>query len=285
LERFASGWKRSYYGKGDVIAYRLNRDGVTPAGQSPVFGAKVKILIYGDAFWPTYTEGDNTGLIATDSMKNFVQRETINYAGPDLEAYCRFLAVKFTDKYPQVEGAQISATEIPYAAIPGQREAFRPAGPEKLTARIEMQRGAMVEAISGIAGFRMLRLGGSAFFGFVRDEYTTLPEIRNRPLNMWLDVEWSYTDTEDAFSGGRVPAMVREIVYSDFGSFESGSIQEIIYKIGTRVLADIACIAEIHLEANNRTWDTVVEEGEWLGVYTDARPAYGCLGLRLRREN
>ena len=285
MERFASGWKRSYYGKGDVIAYRLNRDGVTPAGQSPVFGAKVKILIYGDAFWPTYTEGDNTGLIATDSMKNFVQRETVNYAGPDLEAYCRFLAVKFTDKYPQVEGAQISATEIPYAAIPGQREAFRPAGPEKLTARIEMQRGAMVEAISGIAGFRMLRLGGSAFFGFVRDEYTTLPEIRNRPLNMWLDVEWSYTDTEDAFSGGRVPAMVREIVYSDFGSFESGSIQEIIYKIGTRVLADIACIAEIHLEANNRTWDTVVEEGEWLGVYTDARPAYGCLGLRLRREN
>jgi len=285
LERFASGWKRSYYGKGDVIAYRLNRDGVTPAGQSPVFGAKVKILIYGDAFWPTYTEGDNTGLIATDSMKNFVQGETMNYAGPDLEAYCRFLAVKFTGKYPQVEGAQISATEIPYAAIPGQREAFRPAGPEKLTARIEMQRGAMVEAISGIAGFRMLRLGGSAFFGFVRDEYTTLPEIRNRPLNMWLDVEWSYTDTEDAFSGGRVPAMVREIVYSDFGSFESGSIQEIIYKIGTRVLADIACIAEIHLEANNRTWDTVVEEGEWLGVYTDARPAYGCLGLRLRREN
>ncbi len=29
MEQFASGWKRSYYGKGDVIAYRLNRDGVT----------------------------------------------------------------------------------------------------------------------------------------------------------------------------------------------------------------------------------------------------------------
>ena len=32
MERFASGWKRSYYGKGDVIVYRLNRDGQAPAG-------------------------------------------------------------------------------------------------------------------------------------------------------------------------------------------------------------------------------------------------------------
>ena len=74
------------------------------------------MLVYGDAFWPTYTTGDNTGLIATDSMKNFIQRETMNFAGDDLEDYCRFLATKFLAKYPQVEGIQVSAVEIPYAA-------------------------------------------------------------------------------------------------------------------------------------------------------------------------
>ena len=92
MEQFASGWKRSYYGKGDVIVYRLNRDGLAPAGQSPVFGASVLMLLYGDAFWPTYTTGDNTGLIATDSMKNFIQRETMNFPGSDLEGFCHFLA-------------------------------------------------------------------------------------------------------------------------------------------------------------------------------------------------
>jgi len=46
---------------------------------------------------------------------------------------------------------------------------------------------------------------------------------------------------------------------------------------------DIPVIEEIHLEANNRTWDTIAEQGESLGVYTDARPPYGCLGLTLRR--
>ncbi len=67
--------------KGDVIVYRLHRDGHAPEGQSPVFGANVNMLLYGDAFWPTYTTGDNTGLVATDSMKNFIQRETMNFSG------------------------------------------------------------------------------------------------------------------------------------------------------------------------------------------------------------
>ena len=52
MEQFASGWKRNYYGKGDVIVYRLNRDGIAPHGGSPVFGASVLMLAYGDAFWP-----------------------------------------------------------------------------------------------------------------------------------------------------------------------------------------------------------------------------------------
>jgi len=45
----------------------------------------VRMLIYGEAFWPTYVTGDNTGLIATDSMKNFIQRETMNFEGYDLD--------------------------------------------------------------------------------------------------------------------------------------------------------------------------------------------------------
>ena len=190
MHHFVSGSKRNYYGKGDVIVYRLNRDGKTPSGQCPVFGANVLMLIYGDAFWQTYETGDNTGLIATDSMKNFIQRETLNFLGFDLESYGRFLAARFLDTYPQVEGVQLTATEIPYGAVAESNMAFAPAGPERAMARIELRRAGnaveTVEARSGIEGFRLLRLGGSAFHGFVRDQYTTLPDIHNRPLHMWL---------------------------------------------------------------------------------------------------
>ena len=161
MNTFASGPKGSYYGKGDVIAYRLNRDGRVPKGHSPVFGASVLMLVYGDAFWPTYTSGDNTALIATDSMKNFIQRETMNFEGQDLEAYCRFLAAKFVDTYPQVEGIQVSADEVPYESIDGDRQvAFSPSGPERARAQIEIGRAGIIDVRSGIRGFRLLRLGG-----------------------------------------------------------------------------------------------------------------------------
>ncbi len=216
-------------------------------------------------------------------MKNFIQRETMNFGGNDLEEYCRFLGEMFLAKYAQVEGLQISASEIPYAPLGGD-VAFVPSGPDTATARLEIDRTGIVEAASGVRGFKLLRLGGSAFRGFVRDEYTTLPDLHNRPLHMWLDLEWSYTKPDAAFSRGAVTARVRQIVRDVFTSFESGSIQQVIYQMGMRMLADIPAIAEMRLEANNRTWDTIAERGDELGVYTDARPPYGCLGLTLTRE-
>src|SRR5215471_11433122 len=202
MQRFASGDKRNYYGKGDVIVYRLQRDARVPEGQSPVFGASVMMLLYGDAFWSTYVTGDNTGLVATDSMKNFIQRETLNFTGADLESYCRFLGEKFLSTYSQAEGAQVTATEIPYVNLGAglKNPMFAPAGPDQAFARLELTPSGIVELRSGIRGFKLLRLGGSAFHGFVRDQYTTLPDIRNRPLHMWLDLDWSHTSTESAFS-------------------------------------------------------------------------------------
>ena len=282
MEYFASGVKQHYYGKGDVIVYRLTRDGSVPPGRSAVFGASVLMLLYGEAFWSTYTTGDNTGLIATDSMKNFIQRETLHFKGHDLEGLCRFLADKFLAIYPQVEGLQVSATEIPYDGLEGG-VAFTPARPDRAMARIESNRHGIIEAVSGVRGFKLLRLGGSAFHGFVRDEYTTLPDMKNRPLHMWLDLDWHYTDAAAAFNEGQAVAHVRQLVTAVFCSFESGSIQQLIHTIGTRMLDEMPTVRDVHLEATNRTWDTIAERGDELGVYTDARPPYGCLGLRLTR--
>ena len=282
MEQFASGWKRSYYGKGDVIVYRLNRDGQAPAGQSPVFGASVLMLLYGDAFWPTYTTGDNTGLIATDSMKNFIQRETMNFPGSDLEGFCHFLATKFLATYPQVEGIQVSAEEIPYAGLGGA--AFTPSGPARATARIELQPGRVVEACSGIRGFKLLRLGGSAFHGFVRDEYTTLPDLMNRPLHMWLDLDWQYTDPAAALNGGRMvgararsgPCGVRSVRVGQHPAADPPHRRATCW---TTTRPSPRCTSRPTIARGIRLPSAASE----LGVYTDARPPYGCLGLSLRR--
>jgi urate oxidase len=258
VHEFASGPKRNYYGKADVTVYRLRQP-------DDLFAANLTMLVYGDAFWPTYTTGDNAGLVATDSIKNFIQWETANYSGVDLPPYCRFLAEKFLATYPQAEGVQVSAVEVPYE---GSTD-FVPRHTESAAARIEMTRAGVIEARAGIRNFRLLRTGGSAFRGFVRDQYTTLPETTDRPLHMWLDLEWD----------GQAPALqVRGIVHEVFRSFVSGSIQQVIYEIATTMLAELPSISEVRIEATNRTWDRVGE-----GLFTDPRPPFGVLGLTLRR--
>jgi urate oxidase/2-oxo-4-hydroxy-4-carboxy-5-ureidoimidazoline decarboxylase len=282
VERLASGPRDHYYGKADVVVYRLIRDGRVPADRSPVFGATVKLLTWGGAFWPTYLRGDNTGLIATDSMKNFIHRETFAFSEFGLENYCRFIGQKFLDTYPQVEGLQMEAIQLPYTGLEGG-VAFIPSGPDQAFGRIEMTRDGVVHAVSGIRGFKLLRLRGSAFQGFVRDEHTTLPDRPSRVLHMWLDLEWSYASLDAAFSDGTITARVRAIVMDVFTSFESGSIQQIIHKMGTKLFADIPDISELRFEATNRTWDIVQERGEELGVYIDPPAPFGVLGLTLTR--
>ena len=283
MERLASGPNDHYYGKADVTVYRLIRDGRAGLDGNPVFGANVKMLTWGGAFWPTYLRGDNTGLIATDSMKNFIQRETFGFTESGLENYCRFIGRRFLDSYPQVEGLQMTAVQLPYAGLEGG-VAFVPAGPDQAFARIEMTQERVVSAVSGIQGFKLLRLRGSSFQGFVRDQHTTLPDRPSRVLHMWLDMEWSYAPLDAAFSDGAVTRRTRAIVMDVFKSFESASIQQIIHKMGTRIFSDIPEISELRFEANNRTWDVIQERGEEFGVYVDPPAPYGVLGLTLTRS-
>ena len=206
----------------------------------------------------------------------------MNFAGNDLEQYCKFLGALFLEKYAQVAGADLG---VKIRTRLSMESGVRAVGTGHGDGASRNRSRGIVEAASGVRGFKLLRLGGSAFRGFVRDEYTTLPDLHNRPLHMWLDLEWSYADPDAAFSCGAVTARVRQIVREVFASFESGSIQQVIYQMGTKMLAYIPAISEMRLEANNRTWDTIAERGDELGVYMDARPPYGCLGLTLKRTD
>ena len=169
----------------------------------------------------------------------------------------------------------MSAVEIPYAALPDSTVAFAPAGPERAIARLELNRDGIVEVASGIRGFKLLRLGGSAFHGFVRDQYTTLPDIKNRPLHMWLDLEWLYAEPRPASARAPSRRAVRRIVHDVFQRIRirqhsAGDLSDRRQDAGGN-----SRIAEVHLEANNRTWDTMVERGEEVGVFTEARPPFG----------
>ena len=61
---------------------------------------------------------------------------------------------------------------------------------------------------AGRVGLELLKVTGSSFTRFVRDEYTTLPERVDRPLFIHLDVHWRYAQISDA-TGARHVALRR----------------------------------------------------------------------------
>ena len=58
---------RISYGKLRVPVHRIAGD--------DVFACEVSVEVLGENFAPAYTEGDNSNVVATDTMKNFILRE------------------------------------------------------------------------------------------------------------------------------------------------------------------------------------------------------------------
>ncbi|MGH2995284.1 MAG: factor-independent urate hydroxylase [Gaiellaceae bacterium] len=260
-----------HYGKDAVSVYRLD-------GVGNLFAAEVTIVLFGDSFLPSYTEGDNKLVVATDSMKNFVHRTALDYESSSLEEFLELVGTRFLAAYGHVERVALRAREVPFARR-GDAVLQR-VYDDVAVAELELSRDGMVSHRSGREGLHLVKLAGSAFSGFLRDEYTTLPDLADRPLYVHLDVHWRHLD----FARRVASEDVRDALAATFDDFVSESIQHLVYEMGARALERFSEIAEISFAGQNRLWDTAqVSEDERVRVLTDARPPFGVIGLTLAR--
>lgn len=303
-----------YYGKGGVFAYRTYAEPLTAVSipessytgdGNVIFAHNVHFSVSGESLLTSFTEGDNSQVVATDSMKNFILRESASFGGSTTEGYAAYIAGRFIAKYPHITAVEIRGDRIPFQSLQVAGEGgltdsglvFRRSHNDHAGAVLGLVRGADGEeaAIAShkceLSGLQLIKVSGSSFYGFVRDEYTTLPDSYDRPLFIFLDLFWRYADVRDALDGkpGRyVPAeQIRDIAHNVFHEKETPSIQYLIYLIGLRVMERFPQLAEIGFESNNRTWETVVEpaDGGGPGVFTEPRPPYGFQGFTMTRED
>jgi urate oxidase / 2-oxo-4-hydroxy-4-carboxy-5-ureidoimidazoline decarboxylase len=260
------------YGKEEVSVYRTD-------GVRTLFAAEVGMTARGEAFVPSYTEGDNTVVVATDSMKNFIHMSALEYEETSLEGFLELLARRFMDTYAQAEGIELHGREIPFARR--SEQSFQRVESDYGVAELALDRHGTLEHRCGRKGLKLMKLTGSSFEGFVRDEYTTLPELRDRPLFVHLDVHWRNADFATRADGEEL----RDSLAVTFAAFDSASIQELVHEMGAKVLDAFPEVAEISFVGQNRLWDTaqVSEADERVHVYTDPRPPYGRIELTLGR--
>lgn len=302
-----------YYGKADVFVYRTYAKPLTGVKQIPesgfrgrdnvVFGMNIEVAFYGEKFLTSYTEGDNSLIVATDSMKNFIQAHAAKYEGSTMEGFIEFVSKRFLDKYDHIEAVEMKAYEIPFdpVYVPVGDE-LRKSGSvyshsrnEYATAYIKVDRTAhgyeVVQQQSGIKDLHLIKVTGNSFYGYIQDEYTKLPEETDRNLFIYLDIHWKYDDVAEAT--GEEPSryvaaeQVRDIATAVFHELNNNSIQHLIYHIGCQVLDRFPQLTEVSFESNNRTWLTIVPEidGSDGKVYTEPLPPYGFQGFSVHRED
>jgi urate oxidase / 2-oxo-4-hydroxy-4-carboxy-5-ureidoimidazoline decarboxylase len=261
------------YGKAEVPVYRIGPG-------DTLFAVAVTVEVFGDNFLPAYTKGDNTNVVATDSMKNFVLEAARAFEGTTIEAFAHHVGAGLLRRYPQMEALGVSARELRFDRERGVLFSRHPGdhGVAWLDLRRDGRRVVVADHRCGRAGLELWKLRGSAFTSFVRDEYTTLPERGDRPLFIGLDVDWRYEEVGDAIREHPdhiTSWAVREAVIEVFDGFVSESIQHLVNEIGHDLLRRFP---EVSFSAQNRTRDPVGD-----GAFTDPFPAFGTIRLTLRR--
>ena len=301
------------YGKCNVPLYRVYATpltGVTPIPESSFVGrpntllaAEIDVEVFGDNFLPAYTSGDNSQVVATDSMKNFILRHALDFSGATLESFLHTLGTGLLERYEQMQALRVTARELPFtpAQVPAghgfaaSQKLFHRSHGDYGMAALTFERDSaggvrLTEHRCGRVGMQLLKITGSAFTHFVRDDYTTLPERVDRPLYIFTDLFWTYADTADMLDESHrryAPSeQMRDFVATVFDEFISESIQHLVHEIGVRALERFPQLASVSFEAQNRTRDPIATsaDDEKVKVYSDPFPAYGLIKLTVTRE-
>ena len=202
-------------------------------------------------------EGDNTRLMATDTMKNTVYSVARESTARTMEDFAHDLARLLIGRNPQVKRMRVEVEETMWVRLKVGPEphgsAFRQRGPDVATTRLTMMTaGAKPEIASGVKGLVILKTGHSGFVGFKRDEWTTLPETADRLLGTEATIVWTYGKVPAGADYDGARTRVMEALLGCFAEHESLSVQHTLFAMAEAALASEAAVSEIALTMPNR---------------------------------
>ena len=229
------------YGKSAIRVVKIVRD----ADRHAVRDLTVAIALEGD-FASSYVEGDNALVVATDTMKNTVYAFAREHLTGAVEAFGSVLARHFL-AVTQVDQATVSIEEHGWRPIGTAGDAFSRDRSSTRTAVVTATRDELTFD-AGIADLTLMKTAKSAFAGFPRDEYTTLPDTDDRIMATKLSATWRYIDETEYDAS--FDAIVRTLL-DLFATHESASVQHSIWLIGRAIIDHHPEVASVTLTLPN----------------------------------
>ncbi|HEY4633616.1 MAG TPA: urate oxidase [Candidatus Limnocylindrales bacterium] len=234
------------YGKAAVRIVRVGRD------QTPhrLRDLTVAIALEGE-FAAAHTDGDNSAVVATDTMKNTAYAFAAEHLTGAIESYATDLARHFLE-FEQVDRATVNVREHGWSAIDvagaPAPDAFVRGGEGTRVATVVATRGdVIVEA--GVEDVVVMKTTRSAFSGFPRDRYTTLPETDDRLMATRVTAIWRYGAPDIDFDA--VHAAVRATLLEVFADHDSPSVQTSIWIMARAMLERHAELDEVRMVLPN----------------------------------
>ena len=270
------------YGKSAIRLVKVVREGPTHR----VRDLTVTVTLEGD-FGAAHTAGDNSQVIATDTMKNTVYALAADHLTGSIEDFALDLAAAFGQ--PQVTRAQVDIDEHQWLPIEGDGgpsdDAFvRTVTGIRTTRIVDGAEASFVEA--GVRDLTVMKTAGSAFSGFPRDRYTTLAETEDRILATKIDAMWRYAEGARDYDASF--AAVRRSLLSSFAEHESPSVQASIWIIGKAVLEANPDVTQVRMRLPNlHHWRVDLTpfgiDGE-RDVYVATTEPHGLIEATVRRR-
>jgi len=237
------------YGKHRVRLMKVTRH----AHGNDVHEWTVAILLRGD-FTTAHTEGDNSKILATDTMKNTVYWVARQSKATTPEAYSCELIDYILERNPQVASAHVSIQAHLWKRLTvdgaPHPNTFMRGSNEVQTTSIERARDRAFDIRAGLSGLNLLKTANSAFSGFIRESLTSLPETEDRVFGTVVEAEWHYTDANIDYASTRT--QTREILLRTFANHKSKSVQQTLYAMAEEVFNSVSAIDEIHITMPNK---------------------------------
>jgi len=232
------------YGKAECRLVRIVRD----TQRHEIRDLNVSTALRGD-FAAAHISGDQSRVLPTDTQKNTVYAFAKSHGVGEPEEFGLLLGRHFVAGTESVESARIAIEEFGWDRIGEHDHSFVRRGQEVRTAVVTVS-GSDEWVVSGLADLVVLKSTGSEFAGFLVDEYTTLPETRDRVLATALTVQWRYAHIEVDWA----PAYddVRRLLLRAFAETHSFALQQSLYAMGSAVLEARPEIVEVRLVAPNK---------------------------------
>ena len=238
----------SAYGKSRIRLVQVSRHG----DRHDLRDLTVAIRFEGE-YDESYTAGDNTAVLPTDTMKNTVYALAAQQPVQEPETLGLALSRRFLDRNPRLRRVRIDVTEHPWNRIAlGGREqgqAFVRPGSETRSAAVQSD-GQRWTTGAGVRKLIILKSSRSAFAGFLRDEYTTLLDTQDRLLATSLRATWRYRNQDVDF--GPSWRAIRRTLLEAFAEHDSKSVQHTLYAMGQAVLESAAEVIAIRLVMPNK---------------------------------